>query len=128
MSGPTLSGTQVDALGGWMDALPSPVAVPSDREAVARGATLFYGEAQCATCHSGAMLTNNETVAVGTGRAFQVPSLVGVAHRLPVMHDGCAVTLRDRFRPECGGGDEHGRTAHLSEPQLDDLVAFLTTL
>ena len=36
------------------------------------------------TCHSGALFTNNATVDVGTGRAFQVPSLRGVAWRAPV--------------------------------------------
>ncbi|MDQ3032594.1 MAG: cytochrome-c peroxidase [Myxococcota bacterium] len=128
MSGPSLTNPQVDALGGWLDELPAPVTAAADREAVTRGQSLFFGEAECASCHSGGMLTNNETVAVGTGQAFQVPSLVGVSLRLPVMHDGCALTLHDRFRPDCGGGDEHGRTSHLSEPQIDDLVAFLETL
>lgn len=129
MGGPSLSISQVDALGGWLDELPSPeLAAPPDPEAVSRGRALFYGEAQCATCHSGGMYTNNQTVAVGTGQAFQVPSLVRVSLRLPVMHDGCARTLHDRFRPECGGGDEHGRTSQLNEAGVDDLVAFLETL
>ena len=44
------------------------------------------------------------------------------------MHDGCATTMRDRFRADCGGGDAHGRTSHLSETQLADLVAYLETL
>ncbi len=129
MGGPSLSNPQVDALGGWLDELPSPtLPEPEDADAVARGRNLFDGEAQCATCHSGGMYTNNQTVAVGTGQAFQVPSLVGASLRLPVMHDGCARTLHDRFRPDCGGGDEHGRTSQLSEDQVNDLVAFLETL
>jgi hypothetical protein len=44
------------------------------------------------------------------------------------MHTGCAPTLRDRFDPLCGGGDRHGKTSHLRETQLDDLIAFLRTL
>lgn len=129
MGGPSLSNPQVDALGGWLDEQPPPaLPAPTDPDAVLRGRDLFYGEAQCATCHSGGMYTNNQTVAVGTGQAFQVPSLVGVSLRLPVMHNGCARTLHDRFRPDCGGGDEHGRTLHLSEQQTGDLVAFLETL
>jgi mono/diheme cytochrome c family protein len=129
MSGPALSPRQVDALGAWLDELPRPVvAMPSDNSAVERGRTLFYGEAQCAACHSGPLYTNNATVDVGTGGAFQVPSLIGVSFRLPVMHSGCARTLRDRFEPGCGGGDAHGRTSHLTEAQIQDLIAFLETL
>jgi hypothetical protein len=44
------------------------------------------------------------------------------------MHNGCAKTLLDRFLPSCGGGDAHGKTSQLSEPQRLDLVAYLNTL
>ena len=43
------------------------------------------------------------------------------------MHDGCAATLRDRFNPACGG-DRHGVTAQLISGQIDDLVAYLSSL
>ncbi len=79
------------------------------------------------TCHAGARFSNNTTIDVGTGRAFQVPSLLGVGTRGPFMHDGCAATLRDRFNPACGG-DRHGVTAQLSSGQIDDLVAYLSSL
>lgn len=129
MGGGRLSGGQVQMLGDWLDELPAPPARRESNDASAmRGAALFHGEAACATCHSGGMFTNNSNQDVGTGGALQVPSLVGVASRLPVMHDGCAITLRDRFRPDCGGGDRHGRTSHLSEAQIGDLIAFLETL
>jgi hypothetical protein len=65
---------------------------------------------------------------VGTGGEFQVPSLLGVGTRLPLMHDGCAETLRDRFDdPDCGGHD-HGDTSQLSSSDVDALVTFLETL
>jgi hypothetical protein len=73
------------------------------------------------------MLTDNRNYDVGTGMTLQVPSLVGVSYRLPVMHDGCANTLRERFQQDCGG-DRHGNTAHLAEEQLGDLVTYLETL
>ncbi len=58
-----------------------------------------------------------------------MPSLVRIGTRAPFMHDGCAPTLKDRFtNPACGGGDRHGKTSHLSDAQLDDLVAYLETL
>ena len=66
-------------------------------------------------------------VDVGTGGKLQVPSLRGVSLRAPYMHDGCAPTLHDRFGA-CGGGDKHGVTSGLSPSQIDDLVAYLTTL
>ncbi len=129
MSGPSLTGAQVDSLGNWIDELPRPVpSAPSDMAAVARGTALFWGEARCSTCHSGANLTNNATVDVGTGGPLQVPSLIGVSFRLPVMHHGCARTLEERFDPACGGGDRHGQTSQLSPEQIGELVAYLETL
>ncbi|WP_235880032.1 c-type cytochrome [Polyangium aurulentum] len=115
----------------YVDALPVlPREEPVDTAAVERGKALYESEAVgCATCHTGGMLTNNESVDVGTGKAFQVPTLLGIADRAPYMHTGCAPTLRDRFtNPECGGGDKHGRTSQLSAAQIDDLVAYLETL
>ncbi len=118
------------ALAEWMDSLPALPAVKAvDAEAAARGSELFYdAKVGCGNCHSGNKLTNNATMDVGTGRALQVPSLIGVADRLPLMHTGCAKTLKERFDPACGGGDQHGVTSHLSEAQLSDLIVYLETL
>ncbi|WP_437593257.1 c-type cytochrome [Sorangium sp. So ce1000] len=115
----------------WIDSLPAPPVSPApDAEAVARGDALFHDTTvNCASCHGGAQLTTNESLDVGTGKAFQVPSLVRIGARAPFMHDGCASSLKDRFtNPACGGGDRHGKTSHLSEGQIDDLVAYLETL
>ena len=126
MSGPELSDTQVSMLGSWLDGLPPPVVqTTASVDAIDRGRAVFSGAGACASCHSGALLTNNQTVDVGTGAAFQVPSLVGLADRLPVMHDGCAVTLERRFDPACGGASHGGA---LDAAQRADLVAFLSTL
>jgi mono/diheme cytochrome c family protein len=115
----------------WLDTLPAlPMAEPSDALAVERGQALFHDEkVACAKCHSGPALTNNRSESVRTGEKFQVPSLIGVASRPPFMHDGCAPTLKDRFTNEaCGGGDLHGVTSHLSEAEVDDLVAYIESL
>jgi hypothetical protein len=119
----------LDAFAVWLDAIkPLPRSKPADEDAARRGEALFNDPALgCATCHSGERLTSNETVDVGTGKPFQVPSLSGVAARAPYMHDGCAETLHDRFGP-CGGGDQHGATSALTPAQIDDLVAYLETL
>ncbi len=128
MGGPVMLGRHEDALAGWVDGLPGSTPREGlDVAAVDRGARLFWGEAECATCHVGGMLTDNRSYDVGTGLELQVPSLVGVSYRLPVMHDGCADTLRERFDPDCGG-DRHGRTSHLAESQIGDLVSYLESL
>lgn len=134
MGGVRQSADRLGALQGWVFEQAPPAAVRgADDAAAARGHALFNAdEVGCATCHSGAKLTNNASVDVGTGepgQRFQVPSLVGIAYRAPFMHTGCASTLRDRFtNTECAGGDQHGNTSHLSSEQIDDLVAYLETL
>jgi len=130
MGGGRVAPALADAMGRWVDALPATPKRAGDAAAVARGEAIFRSsEAGCASCHRGEMFTDNNTVAVGTGGIFQVPPLVGLAERAPYMHDGCAPTLRARFTDaRCGGGDAHGRTAQLTEPQLGDLVAYLESL
>ncbi len=130
MGGGELSAGRSDALARWLDVQPAlPRASTADEAASARGEALFHDAlVGCASCHEGEALTNNTTVDVGTGAAFQVPSLRGLKYRAPYMHDGCAPTLRARFTDTaCGGGDLHGHTSQLSERDIDDLVAWLET-
>jgi hypothetical protein len=101
------------ALQSWLEALPAPVPELTD----APGAELFAE--RCAGCHDPVV---PESVDVGTGGLFQVPSLTGVGARLPLMHDGCAETLYGRFEPDCGG-EHHG--GPLSEGQIEALVQYL---
>ncbi|MDB4974665.1 MAG: hypothetical protein JWN48_3006 [Myxococcaceae bacterium] len=129
MGGFTVEPKYGDALANWIDKQPSITMKTTDAAASARGKVLFESsDVQCSTCHSGTTLTNNQTVDVGTGGQFQVPSLRGVALHAPFMHDGCALTLTDRFDPACGGGDHHGKTSQLTADQISDLVAYLQTL
>jgi hypothetical protein len=129
MGGPTLAPDQVDDLYRWINAVPALPGVVVDAAAVARGRALFLDpQVGCAACHAGALLTNNATVDVGTGQAFQVPSLRGVGWRAPYMHDGCAATLADRFVPPCGGGEMHGHTAGLTPANVADLVSYLRSI
>ena len=106
MGGGQPNSAQMEAVANWLDTLrPPPRSAPRDPEAVTRGEALFVDPTiGCgSTCHSGAKLTNNESMDVGTGKAFQVPSLIGLADRAPYMHSGCAATLHDRFLDtECG--------------------------
>lgn len=119
-----------DALSHYVDRLtPVPPSFPADMAQVERGQELFESDRlQCTSCHSGAMLTNNTSVDVGTGGTFQVPTLVGLGHRAPLIHNGCVSSIRDRFLNPCAGGDRHGHTSDLTSAEIDDLTAFLKTL
>jgi cytochrome c len=126
MGGRSLAHDQNAALQNWSERLPAPKRPAVDPAARARGEALFGGKADCAGCHSGPSYTNNATVDVGTGGAFQVPPLVGVGARTPLFHAGCAKTLTDRFT-QCAT-EMHGKTAQLTTSEISDLVAFLDSL
>jgi mono/diheme cytochrome c family protein len=126
MSGPVVDDQHLGALSGWLYALPPLPQLVAESDSTKRGAMTFGSK--CSSCHSGPKLTNNQTIDVGTGGKFQVPSLIGVGWRTSLIHDGCAGTLLERFRPGCGGGAAHGGTTDLSEDQISDLVDFLGTL
>lgn len=131
MGGPEVSDEQAQLLEEWMFELQPPAPKRATSEAAAqRGKALFESDqTQCATCHTPPAFTNNQSADVGTGGVFQVPSLVGVGYRAPLMHDGCAEDLHARFEDTaCGGGDEHGKTSHLTAAQVDDLVAYLEAI
>jgi hypothetical protein len=128
MGGQELTSVQTAALQSWVQSIPAPPA-PSwlDAAAASRGKQVFEGSsAKCATCHSGPKLTDNDTLNVGTCGAFQVPPLVGVGWRAPLMHNGCATTLADRFG-KCSTG-AHGSVAGFSAGQISDLTAYLDSL
>ncbi len=130
MSGNLLADNELTVFAEWIDTLEPPVRPAVDAAAAERGRVLFEStETACATCHGGPLLTSSLTVDVGTGEPLQVPSLIGLAHRAPYMHDGCATDLRTRFTDAaCGGGEMHGHTAHLTEAEVSDLVTHLMTL
>lgn len=130
MGGGALNPSHTRAIERWVGGIPAiATGAPEDVAAAARGAALFNDPGVgCAGCHSGAHFTNNQSVDVGTGGAFQVPPLTGLRFRAPYLHHGVAPTLRERFTRSEGGGDLHGHTSHLTPAALDDLVAYLDTL
>lgn len=125
MGGQSLPETHSAALEGWLGHVRRPASRSGDTARVARGRALFEGDAGCAECHSGARLSDGGSHDVGTGRAFQTPSLIGASDRLPLMHDGCATTLRARFEPTCGGAS-HGEP--VEGEAIEDLLAYLASL
>jgi mono/diheme cytochrome c family protein len=126
MNGPQLEDDQKDTLRDWLFSIPAPNVEKTSPPAGRGRAVFLRKDVGCVSCHSGPRFTNSATMDVGTGGAFQVPSLVGISTHAPYLHNGCAATLRDRFGA-CGG-NRHGDTSQLSSTELDDLVAYLETL
>lgn len=148
--GPPNSGrsAELDALAAYTNSHEVPLS-PHARgglsPAAQRGRELFFDAAVgCAQCHSGPFYTDSRPGPasaflrhdVGTGRndpteklgtAYDTPTLLGVYRTAPYLHDGSAATLRDVLTT-CNPDDRHGRTSHLTEPQIDDLVEFLKSL
>jgi mono/diheme cytochrome c family protein len=129
MGGAPLEPDVLMATARWVDRIPALPAVALDPSAIERGRALFEDRENvgCTTCHGGITMTSNATLDVGTGGAFQVPSLRGVGWRDPFLHDGRAKTLAGRFTPS-GGGDQHGHTSQLSATQIQDLTTYLLSL
>ncbi len=98
-----------------------------------RGQAVFHRpDVGCAACHVPPLFTDLLLHDIGTGHGpgellgpgFDTPSLRGLWHTAPYLHDGRAPTLRDVLVTH-NPTDTHGRIAHLSESELHDLVAFL---
>jgi YVTN family beta-propeller protein len=100
-----------------------------------RGEKLFKDrQVGCATCHPPGLFTDLQTYDVGTrGRfdrpadRFDTPTLVEGWRTAPYLHDGSAATMRDVLTTS-NPGDKHGKTSHLTPPQIDDLAAYLLSL
>ena len=113
-------------------AFPEVPASPHPVDAAARRGEQVFAEAGCATCHSGAALTDGLVHDVGTGSAagevrgpsFDTPTLLGLHDTAPYLHDGSAPTLADVFAAPEGPHSLTGST----EEDVAALVAHLRTL
>ena len=101
-----------------------------------RGQAIFHrGDVGCAECHIPPLFTDLHVHDIGTGHGpgerlgpgFDTPSLRGVWHTAPYLHDGRALTLQEVVVTH-NPTDQHGQTSHLSEAELHDLVAFLLSV
>ncbi|MFL5340204.1 MAG: hypothetical protein ACJ8F7_08625 [Gemmataceae bacterium] len=104
--------------------------------------TFFSAETRCASCHSGPFYTDSRPQRpfrvhdVGTGGddstetlgpEYDTPTLLGVYRTAPYLHHGQAKTLLDVLTTT-NKGDRHGKTSHLRQEELADLVEFLKAL
>jgi hypothetical protein len=141
----------LDALAAYVRSLdtylPSPrrEADGSLGEAAMRGRAVF-GSSGCASCHAGAALTDSAFIAgspvlhdvgtLGPGSGSRLggpltgldtPTLHGLWHSAPYLHDGSAPTLREVLTTR-NEDDRHGATSSLGAAELDDLIAYLLCL
>jgi hypothetical protein len=128
MRGPELRDDQKGAIASWLNEVPglrrssSSSTSISFSPSLARGRAIFASaSARCSSCHSGALFTNNATTDVGTGGEMQVPSLLGVVHHAPYLHDGSHPHLRSILRSPHGG-------AIVRADEVDDLATYLESL
>jgi mono/diheme cytochrome c family protein len=136
---PDLVEAKLPALEAYQLSLPAPPppAGSFDAAAAARGRSVFEGQAQCATCHSGEAFTDANTrlhepseaptdpthAQRSATKMYRTTPLRGVWQRAPYFHDGSAATLPDvveRYDAASGLG--------LTAEQKADLVEYLKSL
>jgi mono/diheme cytochrome c family protein len=121
-------------------AAPAAPAGSFDAAAAARGKTVFEGAGQCATCHSGALLTDaNERlhppadsvvepetpsyIGRSATKMVRTSPLKGVWQHAPYFHDGSAATLADVVNVY-----NTKRSLNLTAAQRSDLTEYLKSL
>jgi mono/diheme cytochrome c family protein len=103
-------------------------------EQIERGREVFHRDrVACARCHPAELYTDLKEYDVGTrgeldrSGTFDTPTLVELWRTAPYLHDGSAATLREVLI-ECNRDDRHGVTSHLTDGEIDDLIAYLMSL
>jgi DNA-binding beta-propeller fold protein YncE len=99
----------------------------SDSEGVQRGRDLFNrSDVGCGTCHSGPLLTDNQSHILFGDVPMNTPSLIGIEATAPYLHDGSAGTLSDVLALSANA--QMGDTSTLSRQERDDLMEYLRSL
>ncbi len=129
LGGVGITDAQLDAIAAFLD-YTRDVDHPRKGEVTAateRGLALFNRyDIGCAGCHNGERMTDQLPHDMFGLKGVDTPSLIGIAATPPYLHDGRAATLRDVLKLSQTG--EMGDTSSLSEADLDDIEAYLTTL
>ncbi len=116
-----------------------------------QGILLFFGKANCATCHSGPMFSDynyynlgigdNEKVGADLGlqqqRKFRTPTLRNITLTAPYMHNGVHKTLEDVMNyynegvsenPESEKIDAKIQNLKLSPEEISSIIRFMESL
>ncbi|MCB9537568.1 MAG: PKD domain-containing protein [Myxococcales bacterium] len=147
--GPPKAGlsADLDALAAYVGSLTDEPRSPHLRGADAEAGRAIFEQAGCDDCHRGPTLTDSGldaegapvlhdvgTLGPGSGQrlgapliGLDTPTLHGLWHSAPYLHDGSAATLR-AVLVDRNPDDRHGRTGDLTEAQLGQLEAYLLSL
>jgi mono/diheme cytochrome c family protein len=129
LGGKGLSNHELQALIAYCHemATPPPKQEQPAAALVRRGEQLFNDQTVgCAVCHTDAGVgSDGSRHGVGSGPELETPSLAFVAGTAPYFHDGRYASLTDLLRDSKG---KMGWGAHLGEPDLEALEAYLLTL
>lgn len=113
--------------------VPSPLLENGQLSASAMRGKEVFERAACSQCHLGPYFADQHLHELGlakgldTGKPVDTPTLIEVWRTAPYLHDGRAATMRDVLtvhNPE----DRHGKTAELTEQELEDLIAYVLSL
>lgn len=139
--------TELDALAAYvasLDTIPTSPHKAADGNftaEAARGREAFIA-LNCYTCHDTNSFTDSPqdllhdvgTIQAHSGQrmgaaltGFDTPSLKGIWHTAPYLHDGSAATLRDVLSTR-NPSDQHGAVSTLTATQVNELVAYLEQL
>ena len=126
----------LDALAAYIDSLAVHGRSHTLTSAELRGRDLFNSPSTgCAACHPAPLYTDLQTHDVGTadgadeffGPLIDTPTLRFLYDSAPYLHDGSAATLYE-ILTSANLTDEHGVTSHLTEAEIQDLIAYLLAL
>jgi DNA-binding beta-propeller fold protein YncE len=137
MLGPQPSNEDVEALVVFLSELETPPNPNRDAglsDAAKRGELVFNGaKAGCANCHRGECFTDGEIHDVGLGsprdeyNGFNTPSLVGLYHRVRLLHDGRAKSLDELLTGPHDPATVTGQ-GELNDMERADLIEYLKSL
>jgi YVTN family beta-propeller protein len=113
----------MDTLVTYLQTLDAPTSPYQDAPTIASGQAVFAAQ-NCASCHIGDSGTDLQNHDVGTGGAFNTPTLRWLWLSAPYFHDGRAVALRDVFVLE----GAHQLIYDVPPAEIDALVTYLESL
>ena len=95
--------------------------------AAKRGFAVFQ-KASCNACHVPPIFAKAENEDIGSGGAFNVPSLRGLANTAPYFHDGRYANLRALIPAKLDYLKKLGSTETFTDDEIEDLLVYLNLL